>query len=81
MPSLTERVAEIVEFASDLSYNFLDLMRQTKRCKCLDPRDRVYAILSLLNDVDKAVGIEPDYEKTTSQVYQDVTLRQIAYCK
>ncbi|CAF9907047.1 hypothetical protein IMSHALPRED_005426 [Imshaugia aleurites] len=78
LPSLIERVGEIIEIDNNLSYNFMDLMRQTKRCKCLDPRDRVYAILSLLNDVDKAAGIEPDYEKTTSQVYQDVTLRLIA---
>lgn len=61
------------------TFSFLDIMQKTKHCKCLDPRDRVYAILSLLNETEKCMDLEPDYGKTTSQVYQDVALRYIAH--
>lgn len=58
---------------------FVNIMLMTNRCKCLDPRDRIYAVLSLLDKSEKPVGLELDYEKTAGQVYQDVTLRYIAH--
>ena len=39
----------------------------TKECKCTDPRDRVYALLNLL---DFNYGIVPNYEKSLIEVYQ-----------
>ena len=56
---------------------FLNIMHDTMHCKYTDPKDRVYAILSLLGSSREAIDITPDYTKTTSQVYQDVTLRCI----
>ena len=53
-------------------------MRQTLDCKYFDPRYRVYAVLNLLNDDERLIGIEIDYTKRRSQVHQDVTLRSIA---
>ena len=61
----------------ELRSTFLDIMDDTKHCKYTDPRDRVYAILSLLGPSSEAIDIEPDYTKSTSQVYQDVALHYI----
>ena len=75
-------VSELHNLTSEKSaWDFIDIMRQTNHCKCLDPRDRIYAILSLLNKSDRALGIEPNYEWRTSQVYLNVALRYIAHHK
>ncbi len=80
--SLRDRVRFIFHLAHHHSpMSFLEIMRQTTHCKCFDPRDRVYAILSLLDISEKPNGIEPDYGKTTCQVYQDVALHYIAHHK
>lgn len=56
---------------------------------CKDARDRVYAVLSLLEDSDKDLGIEPDYTRTVTEVYQDLfhryttrhkSLQMLAHC-
>ena len=47
----------------------------TKKCKCIDLRDRVYALLGLL---DENYGIVPNYEKSVTEVYQDMF---VAYMK
>ena len=54
---------------------FQDLLTMTKSCKCTDPRDRVYALLGLL---DENYGIVPNYEKSITEVYQDMF---VAYMK
>lgn len=38
--------------------------------KCTDPRDKVYALLSLTQD--NSHGIEPDYTKTAADLYFDI---------
>lgn len=48
---------------------------------CKDPRDRIYAVLSLLGDKDKAIGIRPDYIRTFSDVFRDVTVKVIQHHK
>ncbi|KAG4437810.1 hypothetical protein IFR05_006697 [Cadophora sp. M221] len=54
------------------------LLDSTKKAICYDPRDRIYAVLSLLHEQDPIrKAIEPDYSKAVEQVYQEVTLRQI----
>jgi Heterokaryon incompatibility protein (HET) len=55
---------------------FFNLINSTQYCKCLDPRDRIYATLSMLT-VQERMGFEPDYSKTVSEVYQEVLLRHI----
>lgn len=57
------------------------IMTLTTNCKCFDPRDRIYAVLSLLTDNERTVGIEVDYKKKSNQVYQDVALRYMAHYK
>ena len=66
---------------SDLNFTFLDIMDSTKHCKYTDPKDRVYALLSLLESSSEAINIEPDYTKRTSQVYQEVALHYINHHK
>jgi hypothetical protein len=51
----------------------------TKHCKCSDPRDRVYGLLSMLQKSEREIGIKPNYSLTTGQVYQDVVLRFIPH--
>lgn len=47
-----------------------DLIHQSRNCNCTDPRDRIYALLSLLQKSD-SIRIEPDYTKNVYEVYQD----------
>jgi len=53
----------------------LSLIKATKYCQCSDPRDRIFALLSLVPDSEKEVGIEPDYTKDVYEVYQDVAIK------
>ena len=77
---LSDRLAIIEPLTNDEKrFSLNDIMEMTLNCKYFDTRDRIYAVLSLLDDYDKKVGIEVDYNKTTNQVYQDVALRYIAY--
>jgi hypothetical protein len=47
--------------------------------KCKDPRDIIYAILSLaaFHRVDRALGVKPDYDSSVQQVYQSFTAEHI----
>ena len=72
------RVISIYPLAnSEQAFSFEGIMDSTRHCKYTDPKDRIYAILSLLESSGEAINIEPDYTKRTSHVYQDVTLRYI----
>jgi hypothetical protein len=62
---------------SDYRY-FPSLLQDMQFSKCTDPRDRIFALLSLLPPTDAAREIEPDYSKGISDVYKDVFLN---YCK
>ena len=54
-------------------------IRRMASFECSDPKDRVYAVLNLVNKRDKDITIEPDYAKTTAEIYQDSFLRYIFY--
>jgi hypothetical protein len=41
---------------------FDELVQNSKSCVCSDPRDKIYALLSLLSENER-LGIEPDYTK------------------
>ena len=45
----------------------------TCRCICADPRDRIFALKSLLNR-HESDAIKSDYEKSTREVYRDVVI-------
>lgn len=48
----------------------------TKKAHCLDPRDRIYAILSLLPEGVSA-GIVPNYSKAPEEVFKNTVLQEI----
>jgi len=49
-----------------------------RRAKCADPRDRIYANLSLIDAQDrKALGILPDYTMDTAAVYWKFAVRAL----
>ncbi|KAE9371638.1 hypothetical protein N431DRAFT_545839 [Stipitochalara longipes BDJ] len=56
------------------------LIGKTKLCVCLDPRDRIYSLLSLL-PIRSFPKIEPDYTKSVREVYRDVALSIIQTTK
>ena len=48
-----------------------DLLYDTRYAQCSDERDRVYAILNLTHDFSQ---FEPDYSKTTEDVFKSVVI-------
>jgi hypothetical protein len=51
---------------------------RTKDCKCADPRDRIYAVLSI-SKLEESIKIIVDYRKSTDEVYQDVVLQHFKW--
>lgn len=62
-------------------YGLSDLIDGTRHCKCSDPRDRVYALLSLAVRIEGKIDVKPNYTKTISQVYQVFVLKFIHHLK
>jgi len=62
----------------DNGRSFSNLLRSTQGSKCTDPRDRIFAIQSLLSPRDPAAAIVPDYSKSVVEVY---TKYFLAYSK
>ena len=65
-----ERLMNICDY-DQLPSSLIDLLYYTKYAQCSDERDRVYAIMSLADDV---LGLEPDYSKNTEDVFKSVIL-------
>jgi len=55
-----------------------DLREDFREAKCKDPRDRIYAIASMLYKVEKRICPSPDYSKPFIEVYRDLVLRWIS---
>lgn len=53
------------------------MIRKSAFCGCWDPKDRIYTVSSLLDQADKSIKIEPDYTKTTGQVYEELVLQYV----
>ncbi|KAK6080383.1 ankyrin and het domain protein [Seiridium cupressi] len=54
-----------------------NLIRGFGSSDCKDPRDRIYAILSLLGPSTAILDIRPDYTKPAAFVYKDTTRKYI----
>jgi len=52
-------------------------LRLTRYKKATDPRDKIFGLLSLINDCPNPVDIVPDYKQTEAQVYTNVALHII----
>ena len=53
------------------------ILQDTTTAKCSDQRDRIYGVLNLVEKSER-FGIEPDYTKTTAQVFRDMMLSSIS---
>lgn len=51
--------------------NLFVALKTTRHSECSDNKDKIYAILNLV-DKRKTIGLEPDYSRSTFEVYQDV---------
>ena len=64
MLSLVERLSTPQDDEIDL----LELLRRTRRHKCTDPRDRIYAIFGLAPNTFKKLSLWPNYSQSHGQV-------------
>ena len=51
------------------------LIFETRHCQCSDPRDKVFALLSIIDSDFRMDKLEPDYTKDPYEVYRDAMLR------
>lgn len=75
--SIRARLINIVAFLRTKyrTFNTLrGLLEDTKKQQCSDPRDRIYAILSLATDLN----FEPDYTKSTNETFKAVMLSYLS---
>lgn len=51
----------------------IELLRAHKYKECIDPRDRIYGLLSLAKDTQiKLLDITADYSNSTSDIYRQI---------
>ncbi|RFU25591.1 hypothetical protein B7463_g10755, partial [Scytalidium lignicola] len=71
-----KRIALVTGDMRDMSIDLLTLLDATKFSHCFDPRDRIYAILSLL-PLRERMDIKPDYSKDVEYIYKDFAVRHV----
>ena len=63
------------------NYNLFSYVHEVSQCLCSDPRDRVFALLSMYERANPSfrdrLDIHPDYDAPVSQLYQEVTRQDI----
>lgn len=62
--------------AGTFAMTLYELLYETRRFDCADPRDRIYAFLGLAVD-SASIDIAPGYSSTISEVYQKLALALI----
>ncbi|KAI1271972.1 heterokaryon incompatibility protein-domain-containing protein [Xylaria sp. FL0933] len=70
---------DTVVLTSKSRFSFCSLRREIGYAHCQDPRDRIFAVLSQLDEFDEKLNIIPNYEKTAREVYIDVAVKNIRY--
>lgn len=55
------------------------LRQEFGHTQCTDPRDMIYAVLSLMDEADRKKDIKPDYSKPTREVYLEVVEHMLDY--
>jgi hypothetical protein len=58
--------------AGTSEYTYHELRWMLRQAKCRDRRDRIFAVLTLLDKNDQELGIQPDYTLSTEEVYTQV---------
>jgi hypothetical protein len=61
-----------------LGFSLWDQIRRSQACKCSDPRDRVYALLSI-SKLPSRIKIIVDYRKSTEEIYQNLVLQHYTW--
>ncbi|KAL1646839.1 hypothetical protein SLS58_002974 [Diplodia intermedia] len=61
---------------STISRNLLDLLARTRHCNCEDPRDRIFALLSMSSE-DSRLGINVDYTISVEELYANLAMHMI----
>ena len=65
-----EHIKAILTILSGLSK-----LQRTENCKFSDPRDKIFALLSMIGGRDAEFRLTPDYSKSVIDVYIDTTIR------
>ncbi|KAI1378045.1 heterokaryon incompatibility protein-domain-containing protein [Hypoxylon crocopeplum] len=60
-------------------YTLDNLTGRLRSSNCQDPRDRIYAIMSMLHESERNVQIKPDYSAPIADAYQRVVLQQVEH--
>jgi hypothetical protein len=69
-----DRITLIHNFCEEShGYTMVQQLIRTNYCKCADPRDRIFALLSI-SKLPIGVEIKADYRKSTEELYQEVAL-------
>ena len=82
LPAWHDRLEGVCSLCSPITNkNFFDHVRDHSRCSCSDPKDRVFALLSIYERANPVarhrLEMHPDYEAPVSQIYQEVTRQDI----
>jgi hypothetical protein len=69
--TLRGRISAVYQLCFGVSDRLYAALVATKKCECTDPRDRIYALLSLLQIAENSDGIRPNYRKSALEVWKD----------
>lgn len=64
------------QFENGTPSNLIDLLSATRSHFSMDPRDKIFGVLGLASDADTLLS-NPDYSKSTVEVYSSLALRMI----
>ena len=70
----TYRQDTVPERVGYLGLNLLELISLYRERKCKDPRDKIYSLLGLASSGVHARLVDPDYNKSTQEVFEDATV-------
>ncbi|CAO2653765.1 Nn.00g031760.m01.CDS01 [Neocucurbitaria sp. VM-36] len=72
-PAVVMMACKLARSKAPRMMSFTALFQMSERLKCLDVRDRVYALLSLVSPEERAqLAIVPDYSKPASEFFEDL---------
>lgn len=57
--------------------NLKDLVHKSSHALCSDPRDNIFALLSILHPSDDLTDLKPDYTQTPCQIYELAVLKTL----
>ena len=77
---LAEQIEQVLNlYGMEIELGLCEMIRNLHPFKCSDARDRIYAVLSLLDRFDEGFKIEPDYTQTTAVIYKEFALKYIEH--